>query len=89
MHFMCNHFVSTLKGGSNYTFYSVCCLCVVGSSFLTYFMGLIHIGVGSGGQGGRSSPWIFKHGTNIVNTGLKVLFFGPFFVAPLPLDEAK
>jgi len=35
------------------------------------------MGVGSGGQGGHG-PWIFKHGTNIVNRGLKVLFFGLF-----------
>jgi len=28
------------------------------------------------GEGGPS--WIFKHGTNIVDRGLKVLFFGPF-----------
>jgi len=35
------------------------------------------MGVGSGGQGGRAlTPWIFKHGTNVVNRGLKVLFFG-------------
>jgi len=24
-------------------------------------------------------PWLFKHGTNIVDRGLKVLFFGHFF----------
>jgi len=55
--------------------------------------------------GGRDplSPWIFKHGTNIVDRGLNVLFFGlflPFFVffpiffglffrAPPPLEEAN
>jgi len=33
---------------------------------------------------GAVSPWIFKHGTNTVNRGLKMLFFGLFFVAPLP-----
>jgi len=26
------------------------------------------MGVGTGGQGGRA-PWIFKHGTNIVDRG--------------------
>jgi len=36
--------------------------------------------VGSWGQGGRvPPPWIFKYGTNIVDKGLKVLFFGLFF----------
>jgi len=44
------------------------------------------MGVGSGGP---CTPWIFKHGTNIVNRGLKVLFFGLFSVAPSPLEEAK
>jgi len=39
------------------------------------------MGIGSGGQGGPwPPPWIFKHGTNIVNTGLKVLFFGLFLL---------
>jgi len=40
-------------------------------------------------------PWIFKHGTNIVDRGLTVLFFGlffaifqSFFVTP-PLEEAN
>jgi len=28
--------------------------------------------------GALCSPWIFKHGTNIVDRGLKVLFFGLF-----------
>jgi len=28
------------------------------------------------GAGGPWPPWIFKHGTNIVDRGLKVLFFG-------------
>jgi len=47
--------------------------------------------VGSGGEGGRSSPWIFIHGKNIVDRSLKVLFFCLFcyfsvffFIAPLP-----
>jgi len=31
-------------------------------------------------SGGPWPPWIFKHGTNIVDRGLKVLFFGFFFV---------
>jgi len=30
------------------------------------------------GARGRGTPWIFKHGTNIVDRGLKVLFL-PFF----------
>jgi len=30
------------------------------------------------GAGGRGPPWIFKHGTNIVDRGLNVLFFGLF-----------
>jgi len=34
------------------------------------------MGVCSGGQ------WIFIHGTDIVDRGLKVLFFGLFSVAP-------
>jgi len=37
------------------------------------------MGVGSGGQEGHGPPWIFIHGTNIVDRGLKVLFFGLFF----------
>jgi len=38
------------------------------------------MGVSSGGQGGGGrAPWIFKYGTNIVDRGLKVLFFS-FFV---------
>jgi len=47
------------------------------------------MGVGSGGQ--CPPPWIFKHGTNIVDRGLKVLFFGlfwlfsVFFSVPSPL----
>jgi len=32
------------------------------------------MGVGSG------RPWIFKHGTNIVHRGLKLLFFGLFLL---------
>jgi len=49
------------------------------------------MGNGIGGQGGRGSPWIFKHGTNTVDRGLNVLFFGLFllffglfFVGPYP-----
>jgi len=37
------------------------------------------MGVGSGEQGGRVPPWIFIHGTNVVDKGLKVLFFGVFY----------
>jgi len=44
------------------------------------------MGVGSGRQGGHGSPWIFIHGTYIVNRGLKVLFFGLFSIAPYPLE---
>jgi len=54
------------------------------------------MGVGSGGQGGHGPPWIFKHGINIVDSGLKVLFsayfcyFLVFFPLPLhTLEEAK
>jgi len=46
------------------------------------------MGVGSGGRG-PWPPWIFKRDTNIVDRGLKVLFFGLFcfisvffFIAP-------
>jgi len=45
--------------------------------------------VGSGGQGGRAPPWVFKHGTNIVERCLKVLFFGLFFPLAFPLEETK
>jgi len=38
-----------------------------------------------GGKGAMSSlPWIFIHGTDIVDRGLNVLFFGIFFVALSP-----
>jgi len=51
------------------------------------------MGVSSGGAGAAVSPWIFKHGTNIVGRGLKVLisaFFCYFSFFPLaPLEEAK
>jgi len=40
------------------------------------------MGVGSGGQGGAGGgawfPWIFIHGTNVVDRGLKVLFSSLF-----------
>jgi len=43
------------------------------------------MGVGSGERGGCSLPWIFKHGTDTVDRGLIVLFFGLFSAAlPLP-----
>jgi len=32
------------------------------------------------GAGGRAPPWIFKYGTNIVDRGLKVLFFDLFLL---------
>jgi len=37
-------------------------------------------GVGSRGGGFRGPSWIFIHGTNIVDRGLKVLFFGLFLL---------
>jgi len=36
------------------------------------------MGVSSGGMGAVHGLWIFIHGTNIVDRGLKVLFFGVF-----------
>jgi len=42
------------------------------------------IGVGNGCRGAVHPPWIFKHGTNVVDRGLKVLFFGLLSVAPPP-----
>jgi len=54
------------------------------------------MGVGSRGQEGCAPPpQIFKHGTNIVDKGLKVLFFGlfcyfrAFFPLSLPVKETK
>jgi len=51
------------------------------------------MGVGSGAV--SPSPWIFINGTNIVDRGLIVLFFGLFCYfsvffrcIPLPLEEA-
>jgi len=40
------------------------------------------MGVGSEGQGkeGPCPTWIFIHGTNIVDRGLKVLYFGLFLL---------
>jgi len=35
------------------------------------------MGIGSGGRG-AVTPWIFIHGTNVVDIGLIVLFFGLF-----------
>jgi len=40
------------------------------------------MGVGSGVPGGSWSLWIFIHGTDIVDRGLIVLFFGIFFRWP-------
>jgi len=37
--------------------------------------------------GGGAPPWIFIHGTDIVDRGLIVLFFSPFSVGT-PLEEA-
>jgi len=48
-----------------------------------------------GGRGAVASPWIFKHCTNIVDRGLKVLFFGLFcyfwssYPLPPTLEEAN
>jgi len=36
-----------------------------------------------GGRGGPWPPWIFVHGTDIIDKGLIVLFFGLFSVGPL------
>jgi len=47
----------------------------------------MNMGVGSGGQGGCGPPWIFIHGTIIVDRGLKVLFLAFFSLALL--KEAK
>jgi len=53
------------------------------------------MGVGSGGREGEGpwTPWIFIHGTNIVDRSLKVIFFGVFLlffdlfsVAPPPKE---
>jgi len=49
------------------------------------------------GAGGPWPPWIFKHGTNIVGRGLKVLFFDLFLLffdlffrcPPPPMEEAS
>jgi len=38
------------------------------------------MGDDSGGQGVRGPPWIIIHGTNIVDRGLKVLFFDVFLL---------
>jgi len=53
----------------------------------------MNMGVGCGGQG-PVVPLDFQHGTNIVDRGLKVLFFGLFcyfsvFFSVAPLKEAK
>jgi len=45
-----------------------------------------------GAGGSRGPPLDFQHGTNIVDRGLKVLFFGLFSVPPPPPpppEEAK
>jgi len=45
----------------------------------------MNMGVGRGGKGRPCPPWIFIHGTNIVDKGLKVLFllfFGLFSAGP-------
>jgi len=39
-----------------------------------------NMGVGSGGQEGAVPPWIFIHGTYIVDRGLIVLFFGLYLL---------
>jgi len=54
-------------------------------------LALVHGRRQRGAGGPWPPPWIFKHGTNIVDRGLKVLFlglfllfFGLFSVFPLP-----
>jgi len=50
------------------------------------------MGVGSGGQGvGAVASWIFIHDTDILDRGLKVLFFGLFllFFGLFPLAPLK
>jgi len=57
----------------------------------------VSMGVGSGRQGGRGSPWIFIHDTNKVDRCLKVLIFWHFIsiflvffsVAPPPPSPGK
>jgi len=48
----------------------------------------------AGARGPWPSSWIFKHGTYIVDRGLKVLsaffyYFSVFFSVGLPMEEAK
>jgi len=43
----------------------------------------LNMGVGTGGQKSRGHPWIFMHGTNLVDRGLKGLFFGLFWYFPV------
>jgi len=51
------------------------------------------MGVGSGGREGPCSPWIFIHGTDIVDRDLIVLFFvlflyfSVFFLLPPPPEK--
>jgi len=69
-------------------------MCLTDFIELAKFTVITIMGVGSGEQRQREWPcpiWIFKHGTNIVDRGLKVLFsaffllfFGLFSVAPPP-----
>jgi len=47
----------------------------------SYAFSYYSMGVGIG-AGGLWPLWIFKHGTNIVDRDLRVLFFGPFFRCP-------
>jgi len=66
--------------------------------FMIIFI-LFHIimGVGSGEQGERAyPPWIFIYGRNIVDRGLKLIFFSLFCyylvffpLPPLPVEKAK
>jgi len=50
-------------------------------------LGLTYMGVGSGKKRAVHPLWIFKHGTNIVDRGLKVLFFGLFSLPPFPPEN--
>jgi len=58
-----------------------------------HFVSIMDMDVGNGWQGGVP-PWIFIHGTNIVDRGLILLFFDVFavfrlfFSIALPPEEA-
>jgi len=70
--------------------FSLCCFLLKNSYFFYLLRSVLmrpyglssSMGVGSGGQDGLGPPWIFIHGTNIVNRSLKMLFFSLFFHCP-------